>query len=150
MPAFNCHPDFTTRYSIHKIDQLKELIHQSQSVLRSSGPKYQKLSPDTPMQLNRTQIFGHWPPRRPTKFHDSIENRAAVVCNQPVKLMSYFAKRFCSDFSTNDYGSWRKLNGNRWASKIIPRFTKMFEYWKIFSIIVIGIKNSAFPWNLSP
>ena len=106
MQAFNCHPDFTTRYSIHKIGRRKGWMHQTQSVLRSSGPKYQKLSSDLPMQLNRTQIFGHWPPRRSTKFHDSIENRAAVLCNQPVKLMCYFAKSFCSDFSTNDYGSW--------------------------------------------
>ena len=26
----------------------------------------------------------------------------------------------------------------------------MFEYWNIFSAIVFGIKNSAFPRNLSP
>ena len=38
----------------------------------------------------------------------------------------------------------------RWNSNFIPRFTKMFEYWNIFSAIVFGIKNSAFPRNLSP
>ena len=38
----------------------------------------------------------------------------------------------------------------RWDSNFIPRFTKMFEYWNIFSAIVFGIKNSAFPRNLSP
>ena len=37
-----------------------------------------------------------------------------------------------------------------WDSNFIPRFTKIFEYWKNFSVIVFGIKNSAFPRNLSP
>ena len=37
-----------------------------------------------------------------------------------------------------------------WASKIIPRFTKMFEILKFFSVIVFGLKNSACIRNLSP
>ena len=37
-----------------------------------------------------------------------------------------------------------------WDSNFIPRFTKMSEYWKNFSVIMFGIKNSAFPRNLSP
>ena len=37
-----------------------------------------------------------------------------------------------------------------WDSNFIPRFTKIFEYWKNFSVIVFGIKISAFPRNLSP
>ena len=39
---------------------------------------------------------------------------------------------------------------HRWDSNFIPRFTKIFEYWKNFSVIVFGFKNSAFPRNLSP
>jgi len=38
----------------------------------------------------------------------------------------------------------------RWVSNFIPRFTKMFKYWRIFSVIVFGIINSAFPRSLSP
>ena len=37
-----------------------------------------------------------------------------------------------------------------WDSKIIPRFTKTFEYWTNFKVIVIGIRNNAFTRNLSP
>ena len=49
---------------------------------------------------------------------------------------------------------WKIIGGilqvHWWVSKIIPRFTKMFEYWKICSVIVFGIENSAFSRNLSP
>ena len=38
----------------------------------------------------------------------------------------------------------------RWDSKIIPRFTKTFEYSKNFDVIVLGIRNNAFARNLSP
>ena len=43
-----------------------------------------------------------------------------------------------------------QIHSTWWDSNFIPRFTKMFEYWNIFSPIVSGIKNSAFPRNLSP
>ena len=37
-----------------------------------------------------------------------------------------------------------------WDSDLIPRFTKIFENWENFTVIVLGIKNSAFTQNLSP
>ena len=37
-----------------------------------------------------------------------------------------------------------------WDSELIPRFTKIFENWENFTVIVLGIKNSAFTQNLSP
>ena len=43
-----------------------------------------------------------------------------------------------------------KFQGQWWDSNFIPRFTKIFKYWKNFSVIVFGIKNSAFSRNLSP
>ena len=42
------------------------------------------------------------------------------------------------------------LRGYWWVSKIIPRFTKIFEYWKTFYVIVFAIKNNASSQNLSP
>ena len=43
-----------------------------------------------------------------------------------------------------------KTKDMRWVSELIPRFTKIFEYRKIFDVIVSEIKNSAFIQNLSP
>ena len=37
-----------------------------------------------------------------------------------------------------------------WDSELIPRFTKIFENLENFTVIVLGIKNSAFTQNLSP
>ena len=57
---------------------------------------------------------------------------------------SDFYLKFISKFIT------RRDASDRWDSNFIPRFTKIFEYWKNFSVIMFVIKNSAFPRNLSP